>query len=68
MCIRDSNELAQGNLNDPFILYMLGMAYEAQGNLANARQYYQRTVDSNVHTLQNALVRPQARARLAALQ
>jgi Flp pilus assembly protein TadD len=60
--------LAQGNLQDPFILNMLGMAYEAQGNLANARQYYQRTVASNVHTLNNALVRPHAKARLAALQ
>lgn len=60
-------ELAQGNLADPFILYTLGTAYEAQGDLANARQYYQRTLELNVHTVNNALVRPRARARLAAL-
>lgn len=60
-------ELAQGNLNDPFILTMIGQAYEAQGNLANAREYYQRAVESNVHTLQNAIARPIAKARLAAL-
>lgn len=64
---RAVSELAQGNLNDPFILNMLGQAYEAQGNLANAREYYQRTVESNVHTLQNAIARPIAKARLAAL-
>ncbi|MDP1571305.1 MAG: tetratricopeptide repeat protein [Vicinamibacterales bacterium] len=61
-------ELAQGNLNDPFILHMMGMAYDAQGNTANAREYYQRTIESNVHTLNNALVRPKARARLAELR
>jgi Flp pilus assembly protein TadD len=61
-------ELAQGNLADPFILHMLGMAYDAQGNVANARQYYERTLASNVHTLHNALVRPKARARLAELR
>jgi Flp pilus assembly protein TadD len=65
---RAISELAQGNLADPFILHMLGMAYEGQGNRANARQYYQRTIESNVHTLHNALVRPRARARLAELQ
>ncbi len=61
-------ELAQGNLADPFILHMLAMAYDAQGNTANARQYYQRTLESNVHTLNNALVRPKARARLAEMR
>lgn len=62
------SELAQGNLADPFILHMMAMAYDAQGNAANARQYYERTMESNVHTLNNALVRPKARARLAELR
>lgn len=61
-------ELAQGNLADPFILHMLAMAYDAQGNTTNARQYYQRTLESNVHTLNNALVRPKARARLTEMR
>jgi Flp pilus assembly protein TadD len=57
-------ELAKGNLNDPFMSNLLGMAYEAKGDLGNARQYYRRTLELNAHTLQNAFARPHARARL----
>jgi len=57
-------QLTQGNLADPFILNMIGMAYEAKGDLTNARQYYRRTIESNVHNLQAAIARPQARAKL----
>lgn len=57
-------ELTQGNLNDPFILNLIGMAYEAKGDLTNARQYYRRTMESNVHSLQSAIARPHARAKL----
>ena len=41
------------------------MAYEAKGDLANARQYYRRTLELNAHSLQNAFARPHARAKLA---
>lgn len=58
-------QLTQGNLADPFILNMIGMAYEANGDTANARQYYRRTLESNVHNLQAAIARPAARQRLA---
>jgi tetratricopeptide (TPR) repeat protein len=58
-------ELAKGNLADPFITYLLAMAYEAKGDVANAKQYYRRTLEINAHSLQNALVRPRARAKLS---
>lgn len=58
------SHLTQGNLGDPFILNMIGMAYEASGDSKNAQAYYRRTMDSNVHNLQAAIARPQARAKL----
>lgn len=61
-------ELARGNLSDPFVLDMIGMAYEAKGDVANAREYYQRTIDTNVHNLQASISRPHARQRLAVLR
>jgi Flp pilus assembly protein TadD len=61
-------ELARGNLADPFILMMIGMSYQAKGDLENARAYYRRTLESNVHNLQAAIARPAARAKLASLR
>ena len=58
-------QLTQGNLADPFILNLIGMAYEAKADLTNARAYYRRTLQSNVHNLQAAIARPHARAKLA---
>lgn len=58
-------ELTQGNLGDPFILYMIGLAYDAKGDSSNAREYYRRTMASNVYSLQSAIARPQARAKLS---
>lgn len=60
-------ELARGNLNDPFVLNLLAMSYESKGDLQNARAYYRRSLDTNVHNLQASLARPYARAKLAAL-
>ncbi len=57
-------QLTQGNLADPFILNMIGMAYEAKGDMNNAREYYRRTVQSNVHNLQAAIARPHAQSKL----
>jgi len=62
---RAIGELAKGNLADPFIANLLAMAYEAKGDLTNARQYYRRTLELNPHTLSNAFARPYARAKLA---
>ena len=58
-------ELTQGDLDDPFILYMIGLSYEAKGDSSNTKEYYRRTMASNVHSLQSAIARPQARAKLA---
>ncbi len=58
------SQLTQGNLADPFILNLIGKAYEAKGDMTNARQYYRRTVESNVHNLQAAIARPHAKLKL----
>jgi tetratricopeptide (TPR) repeat protein len=58
-------ELSQGNLADPFILNLIAMSYEARGDPSSARQYYRRTLESNVHNLSAAVARPHARGRLA---
>jgi tetratricopeptide (TPR) repeat protein len=60
-------QLTQGNLGDPFVLSMIARAYEAKGDHPNARQYYRRTLDSNVHNLQAAIARPLARVKLASM-
>jgi hypothetical protein len=51
-------QLTQGNLDDPFILDMIGRSYEGKGDSENARQYYRRA------NLQSAIARPHARAKL----
>jgi tetratricopeptide (TPR) repeat protein len=61
-------EFAGGNLADPFVLFMLGQSYQAKGDLQNARAYYQRTLDSNVHNLQASIARPQAREKLVTMR
>jgi tetratricopeptide (TPR) repeat protein len=58
-------ELAQGDLDDPFILDLIANAYEAKGDITNARQYYRRVMESNVFNLQSAIARPHARAKLS---
>jgi tetratricopeptide (TPR) repeat protein len=57
--------LTQGDLDDPFILNMIGRSYEGKGDPTNARQYYRRVMESNVYNLQSAIARPHARAKLA---
>ena len=52
-------------MTDPFITNLLAMAYDAKGDTTNARQYYRRTLEINAHSLQNAIARPYARAKLA---
>lgn len=56
--------LTQGNLEDPFILDLIGRSYEAKGDVTNARQYYRRVMESNVYNLQSAIARPHARVKL----
>ena len=58
-------QLTQGNMQDPFILDLIGRSYEAKGDLDNARKYYRRVIESNVHNLQSAIARPHSRTKLA---
>jgi tetratricopeptide (TPR) repeat protein len=58
------DHLTHGDTDDPFILDLIGKAYEAKGDLTNARQYYRRVMESNVYNLQSAIARPHARAKL----
>lgn len=59
------SQLTQGDMGDPFILDLIGKAYEAKGDVTNARRYYRRVMESNVYNLQSAIARPHARAKLA---
>ena len=59
------DHLTHGDTNDPFILDLIGKAYEAKGDITNARQYYRRVMESNVYNLQSAIARPHARAKLS---
>jgi tetratricopeptide (TPR) repeat protein len=59
------DQLTHGDTDDPFILDLIGKAYEAKGDMTNARQYYRRVMESNVYNLQSAIARPHARSRLS---
>lgn len=58
------DHLTHGDTADPFILDLIGRAYEGKGDQTNARQYYRRVMESNVYNLQSAIARPHARAKL----
>jgi hypothetical protein len=59
------DQLTHGDTDDPFILDLVGRAYEAKGDVTTARQYYRRVMESNVYNLQSAIARPHARMRMA---
>ncbi len=54
-------ELVKGNLADPFVVTLVGMSYDAKGDVPNAQKYYRRALESNAHNLSNAFARPYAR-------
>jgi tetratricopeptide (TPR) repeat protein len=58
------DHLTHGDTDDPFVLDLIGRAYEAKGDITNARQYYRRVMESNVFNLQSAIARPHARSKL----
>ena len=60
--------LQKADLRDPFILGLLAQAYEKKGDAANAKATYTKALDTYGHSLQNALTRPLAKKRLAALK
>lgn len=60
-------QLQQADLKDPFVLSLLGQAYEKSGNKAQAVDYYQKVLTINLHNPSNAFARPLAKERLAVL-
>lgn len=60
--------LLKADQRDAFINGLLAQAYEKKGDRATARAHYQKALDSPSHSVQNALTRPLAQKRLAALK
>jgi tetratricopeptide (TPR) repeat protein len=57
-------ELQKGNPNDPFILALLGQAYDKLGEKDKAMEYYRKVMASTAHSPTNAYARPLAKERL----
>ena len=59
------SELEQSNLQDPYNLYRLGLAYQGKGNAAKGTELFMRAANFNgLNNLNGALIR--ARAKQAA--
>jgi len=66
---RAVSELQHANQRDPFILCLMGQAYEKLGDTAGAKDAYTRALAvSNAHNPPAAYGRPFAKSRLAALR
>ena len=59
-------ELQKADQHDPFILVLLGQAYEKSGDASQAREYYRRVLEINFHNPTNAFARPLAKKKLEA--
>jgi tetratricopeptide (TPR) repeat protein len=57
-------DLEKGNLTDPFVLGLIGRAYEKNGDAANARAYYTKVLAAPAHSINSAFARRWARAYL----
>lgn len=57
-------ELRKADQRDPFILSLLGQAYEKTGDTAQAMECYRKIMTINAHNPTNAFARPIARAKL----
>jgi tetratricopeptide (TPR) repeat protein len=58
--------LQKADQTDPFILFLLAKAYEQSGQATLARDYYQKTLASTSHAVNNAFARPIARSKITA--
>ena len=58
------SELQKADQRDPFILALIGQAYEKSGDEAQAKRYYQKVLEINVHNPTNAFARPLAKKKL----
>jgi tetratricopeptide (TPR) repeat protein len=57
-------DLQQADQRDPFILSLLGQAYEKSGDQKQAADYYRKVLTSNAHNPTNAFARPLAKKKL----
>jgi tetratricopeptide (TPR) repeat protein len=57
-------ELKKADQKDPFILVLLGQAYEKTGNQSEAMKYYRQVLAINSHNPTNAFARPLAKKKL----
>ncbi len=60
------SELQKADQHDPFILVLLGQAYEKSGDVSQARDYYRKVLEINFHNPTNAFARPLAKKKLEA--
>ena len=58
------NDLQKADQHDAFILALLAQAYEKSGDEAQAKSYYQKVLEINVHNPTNAFARPLAKKKL----
>ena len=58
-------ELQKADQHDPLTLALLGEAYEKSGDSAQAKSYYQKVLETNIHNPTNAFARPLAKKKLA---
>ncbi len=59
-------ELEKANQRDPFVLSLLGQAYEKMGDKTQAMGYYRKILAFNMHNPTNAFARPLAKQKLGA--
>jgi tetratricopeptide (TPR) repeat protein len=57
-------ELQKADQHDPFILILLGQAYEKSGDAATAKSLYSKVLGINFHNPTNAFARPLAKKKL----
>lgn len=57
-------ELQKADQRDPFILALVGQAYEKSGDSTQAKEYYSKVLEINIHNPANAFARPLARKKL----
>jgi tetratricopeptide (TPR) repeat protein len=58
-------DLQKADQRDPFILVLLGEAYEKSGDSSQAKEYYRKVLASNAHNPTNAFARPIAKEKLS---
>jgi tetratricopeptide (TPR) repeat protein len=57
-------ELQKADQRDPLNLVLLGESYEKSGDGAQAKEYYQKVLEINIHNPTNAFARPLAKKKL----